>query len=215
MITHLHTNETTRTQDVVGASSDMIILPEVEDLPWDRSDELGARVKMRNDAVSRIAPDAARRFGLLPFPLLDESLDETERVFGELGLDGVCIVPIVGEKTLDDGVYTPLIDEIDRRGAQLLLHPVDTSGVPLANPRYLDSVLAYARLLYFDRIRSMSKTRIILTHTCGIESFLAENIGMLHYLQAKRWRMGSFLFDYLIRKRLQGFELVRNVRSCA
>lgn len=214
MSTHIHFSGKGRIDELERAADDRLIVPEVEDLAWDRPRDLVVQVRLRNDALAGHAAGSVRRFGLLPFPLIDESLAEIAHVLDELSLDGVCIVPLAGGRSLDEPDFTVLLAEIDRRHARLLIHPADTAGAPLVNPHYLDSVLALARLLFFDRIKSISHVKILLAHTCGVTDFLAENIGMLAYLQAERRRMGRFLFDFLIRKRLRGVEQVRSAECC-
>lgn len=185
-----------------------IVLPVLENLPAGD----GTEVHKRNQAL-RSDRTGSRRFGLLPFPNVAASMRELSFILDECRMDGVCIVPFASGRCLDETEFAPLLAEIERRGATLLIHPSIESAEPLADMRALDSMLAFARLLYYGSMDSMGNTRIILAHTAGIEHFLAEHIGILYYLQAKRWKMGRFMVDYAIRKRVRGFEMVRNIET--
>jgi len=186
-----------------------ILLPSIDDLnPEDK-----AEVRRRNLELESLEGNGMRRFGLLPFPDVAASIQELSFILDTAKMDGVCIIPFASGRCLDEREFAPLLAEIDRRGATLLIHPVSHSDRPLIDMRALDSLLAFSRLLYYGAINSMENTSFILAHTEGIEYFLAENTGILYYLQASRWRMGRFMADYVIRKRLRGVEMVRNVET--
>lgn len=205
MTTHRHLI----TGNNIEFSQGDIVLPVLENLPAGD----GTEVRKRNQALRSLDTTGVRRFGLLPFPNLAASMRELSFILDECQMDGVCIVPFAGGRCLDEAEFAPLLAEIDRRGATLLIHPARESEEPLAEMRALDSMLAFARLLYYGSMDSMGNTRVILAHTAGIEQFLAEHIGIMYYLQAKRWRMGRFMVDYAMRKRVRGFEMVRNVET--
>ncbi len=126
-------------------------------------------------------------------------------------LDGVCIYPITDDLQLDEEARVPILKELDRRATVVFLHPVDSQGVPVDNERYLDSVLSLSRFMYYDRLKHCPKVRFVLAHTGGVVPFLAENMGMLVYLQAEKKRMLKFLWDYLVRKRLDGDVLLKSM----
>lgn len=48
-------------------------------------------------------------------------------------------------------------------------------------------------------------------HTGGIMPYLADNMGILQYMQADKRKMGKFLWDYLIKKRLDGDILMKSM----
>lgn len=51
----------------------------------------------------------------------------------------------------------------------------------------------------------------MLAHTAGIIPYLADNMGILQYMQAEKRKMGKFLWDYLIKKRLDGDILMKSL----
>ncbi len=105
---------------------------------------------------------------------------------------------------MDNEDYIPILEELNKRTATLLLHPINSDGIPVDNPRYLDSVLALTRFMYFDRFKDCKNIRFILSHTAGIIPFLADNMGVIQYMQEKKQRIGKFMWDYIIKKQLEG-----------
>lgn len=162
-------------------------------------------------AAKKTFPARFRAFAALPFPSMDASVSELRYALDTLQLDGVCIFPIAGEQQLDSDTYLPLLQELDRRQALVLLHPINAEGMPVDNEHYLDAVLAFTRFLYYDRFKECSNIRFMLAHTAGIIPYLADNMGILQYMQAEKRKMGKFLWDYLIKKRLAGDTLMKSM----
>ncbi len=156
-------------------------------------------------------PDTIWTFAAIPFPYIDESVTEIEYALDELKLDGVCIFPISGKTQLDEEACLPILKELEKRSAVIFMHPVNAEGIPVDNERYLDSVLSLSRFMYYDRLKHCPNVRFILAHTGGVIPFLAENMGLLVYLQAEKKKMLKFLWDYLIKKRLDGDILLRSM----
>jgi predicted TIM-barrel fold metal-dependent hydrolase len=162
-------------------------------------------------AAKKKYPDSLRAFAALPFPYIEESISEIHYALDELKLDGMCIYPIAGEKQLDNEDCLPILKELDERKVVVFLHPIDAGGIPIDNEHYLDSVLALTRFMYYNRFKSCSNIRFILAHTGGSIPFLAENMGILQYMQDKKKKMGKFLWDYLIKKRLDGDIIMKSM----
>ena len=196
--------------DAVG--KDTILLPNMDEVSWDNASGLARIVRERNAQLAKVSTNG-RRYGLLPFPDVSASMRELAQILDQDGFDGVCIVPFASGRALDEAEFAPLLAEIERRGASLLLHPMESADHPLDSMRALDSLLAYARLCYYGSMDSMKNASMILAHTGGIEYFLADNTGMLYYLQASRWKMGRFMADYAIRKHLRGVEMLREIET--
>lgn len=192
-----------------------VLLPDLNGLAWSDRNVLVEQIEKLNDSMTKIEVKAGRRYGVLPFPYIEESMSELSRVIDVLKVDGVCVVPVAGGRFLDEDDFIPLLKVLDGRRVSLLLHPADTSEVPLINETYLDGVLAMSRLFYFDRIGMMSNVKISIAHSEGVLDFLADNIGMLYYLQKKRMRLGKFMIDFLIKKQLQGESYVRSLEVCS
>lgn len=150
-------------------------------------------------------------YAAIPFPYVDEALEEIHIALDKLNLDGVCLFPVVQEDLLDNLDSAPILQELSRRKATVLIHPIDTDGVPIMNERYLDAVLFTARMMYYDRLKECSGIEFILSHTAGIVPYLGENLGLLQYLQAEGNKMGKFMWDYLVKKRLEGDVILQSL----
>lgn len=150
-------------------------------------------------------------YAAIPFPYLPEALDEIHFALDELNLDGVCLFPVVQEALLDNLDADPILQELSRRKATVLIHPIDTDGVPILNERYLDAVLFTARMMYHDRLKECPGIEFILSHTAGIVPYLGENLGLLQYMQAEGNRLGKFMWDYLVKKRLEGDVILQSL----
>ena len=167
-----------------------------------------------NEAVAAVKnryPDNFRAFAAIPFPFIEESMIEIHYALDQLKLDGVCIYPIAGETQLDNEDCLPILKELDKRKAVVFLHPVNSEGIPVDNERYLDAVLGFTRFMYFDRFKHCREVRFILAHTGGVIPFLADNIGLFQYFQDKKRKIGKFLWDYLIKKRLDGDVIMKSM----
>jgi hypothetical protein len=150
-------------------------------------------------------------YAAIPFPNVDEALAEIRRATDDLALDGVCLFPVVGSRLLDEADALPVLRELSSRKLTVLVHPVDAEGSPVLNARYLDSVLFIARMMYNDRLKECPGIRFVLAHTAGIVPYLGENLGMLQYMQAEKNNIGKFLWDYMVKKRLEGDIFLRSL----
>ncbi|MEV8066860.1 amidohydrolase family protein [Streptomyces sp. NPDC085995] len=91
-------------------------------------DDRAARTLARvvNEEGAALVHDHPHRFGLLaalPLPDLQGALAETRRAFDELGADGIALHTHYDGRHLGDPFYEPLMTELDRRSAVVLLHP--------------------------------------------------------------------------------------------
>ncbi len=112
---------------------------------------------------------------------------------------------------LDNESSLPVLAELNKRRTAVFLHPVNSEGIPVENERYLDAVLGFTRLMYFDRLKDHGNIRFILGHTGGIIPYLSENMGLLAYFQVEKNKTGKFMWDYLIKKKLVGDIIQKSV----
>jgi 6-methylsalicylate decarboxylase len=81
--------------------------------------------KVANDMLADAAhrwPKRFRFFAALPMPHIDEALKEMERAFA-LGAVGVGLSTVILDRSLADGAFMPVYEEMNRRAAVLFLHP--------------------------------------------------------------------------------------------
>ncbi len=135
---------------------------------------------------ARNHPDRFGFFATLPLPHLDESLDEIGRALDELGADGVCLLTNYDGHYLGDEGMRPVLEELDRRGAVVFVHPADIGGgrplphLPAATLEFpFDTTRAITNLLFSGDMARLRNIRFIFSHAGGTIPFLAERIARL------------------------------------
>ncbi|HVI49417.1 MAG TPA: amidohydrolase family protein [Chitinophaga sp.] len=145
-----------------------------------------------NDQYTAIAgrwPDKFAAFASLPLPHIDESLIELDRVMSLPGIKGICFTTSILGKAPVDPVFTPLFEELNRRGAVLFFHPEGSSLYsPLIQDYHLtwmigaiaeDSVCAVQLITGGFPVR-YPNIRIINSHLGGALPMITRRLDM-HY----------------------------------
>ncbi|MFI9650506.1 amidohydrolase family protein [Streptomyces sp. NPDC052040] len=150
--------------------------------------QASAFTRRANEAVAELAADHPGRFGLLaalPMPFLDEALDHLRFVYDELAADGVVLVPHAGSHYLGDELFEPLLAELDRRHAVVLVHPMTLPGGPVeaAPPVLADFLLDTTRgaigLIRSGALERYPHISFVLAHGGGFLPYAAERIEVL------------------------------------
>ncbi len=144
-------------------------------------------VREVNEYATRLAHDHPGRFGLfalLPMPDVAASLAELAYALDTLGATGIALMTSYGNRWLGDPAFRPLLEELDRRGAVVHVHPKApaccTNLVP-SNPWGESSLLEFpydTGRTIFDLLQSGSLVRHpriqwIFSHLGGVIPFLA------------------------------------------
>ncbi|MER6530540.1 amidohydrolase family protein [Streptomyces sp. NPDC001508] len=74
-------------------------------------------------ALAARHPDRFGFFASLPLPDVDSALDEIAYALDQLGAEGVVLLSNYHGTYLFDPRFRPVLDELDRRGAVVFLHP--------------------------------------------------------------------------------------------
>jgi predicted TIM-barrel fold metal-dependent hydrolase len=135
-----------------------------------------------NDALAevvRMRPDRFGFFAALPLPDVDGALEEAVRALDELGADGIGLLANSRGQYISDPAVEPLIEELDRRGATIFVHPNVLPGgslpglpAPVADFT-LDTTRAAFGLVLSGATSRFRRLRIILAHAGGLVPFLA------------------------------------------
>jgi aminocarboxymuconate-semialdehyde decarboxylase len=140
-----------------------------------------------NDAFAEIVAERGDRFtALATLPLNDPAatVEEFERVTGELGFAGCMLFSNVNGTALADERYWPLYERASDRGAVLYIHPIDPVGVEAMTEYWLmplvgflmDTTLAAAHLVFAGVPERFPGIRWVLGHLGGAIPYLAERL---------------------------------------
>jgi aminocarboxymuconate-semialdehyde decarboxylase len=187
-ITPPMTDPDKRLEDMDRAGIDVEVLslstPNVYFAPPERQAEVARLV---NDAYAELAakhPARFKGFASIPMDDPDAALRELDRALGELRLNGVILLSNINGRPLTDARYRPFLEECDRRGACIFIHPM----IPVAAEPFseyvlgpiigfpFDTTLAAARLCYDGVLRELPRIRWILGHLGGAVPYLMERM---------------------------------------
>lgn len=140
--------------------------------------------KRCNDYLAELIAAHPRKFGaaaILPLPDVNFALSELQRAFDELQLDAVILLGNVAGEYLGTLEWNELYQELDRRGATVLVHPNDvpssqTKGINV--PSFVvdfpfDTTRAAANLIFQGVLQKHPRIKWILSHAGGAIPFLA------------------------------------------
>lgn len=147
--------------------------------------DMARRINDWNAELVRQRPDRFGLFITLPMPDVDAALKEIERGLGELGADGVTLFTNYGGRYLGDAAFLPVLEELDRRGAFVFVHPSKpdagmVGGVPSPVIDYpFDTTRTATSLLFSGVMHSLNNIKISLSHAGGMLPFVAHRIAEL------------------------------------
>lgn len=172
--------------DRVGIDVEVISLstPNVYFAEPDRQAEVARLV---NDAYAELIarhPARFRGFASIPMDDPDAALRELHRGIDELKLNGAILLSNVNGRALTDPRYRPFLEEADRMGLCVLLHPMIPSNAEAFSEYVLgpiigfpfDTTLAIARLCYSGALRELPGIRWIVAHLGGAVPYLMERM---------------------------------------
>ena len=146
---------------------------------YELPEELGVRwVRSLNDGVAGAAASDSGRFvgfGTVPLQDIGASLDELERIAGDLRLPGIEIGSNINGVELDDDSLEPFWERVNALGLLVLIHPHYIAGADRLGGYYLrnlignpvDTAIAATRLVLGGVLERHRNLRIILSHGGG------------------------------------------------
>jgi 6-methylsalicylate decarboxylase len=165
-----------------------------------------------NEYGTELRSAHAGRFGLfasLPLPDVDASLSEARYCIEQLHADGFIIFTSYEGLYLGDPHFTPLWEELDRRGAVVFIHPNQPPyPIPRVAPASVlefpfDTTRTATSLIIAGALNRFRNIRFILSHAGGTLPFLAPRIalsismmpGIVEQFGDPLRAMRSFYFD--------------------
>jgi aminocarboxymuconate-semialdehyde decarboxylase len=170
-------NHRLRDMDQKGIDLRVLSLSTPNVYPWKGAEQVRI-TRHVNDELAKFCRQHPDRFaGLASLPLhsVEASLQEIDRAVGELGLKGLAIGSNVGGPPLNDPVYEPLWEKINRLRLPVFEHPMfpkDTSDMrefelPLRVGFVFETTLVATRLIYSGIFERYPDFPYILAHTGG------------------------------------------------
>lgn len=142
--------------------------------------------RMVNDSLAGMVAEHERFQALGTLPLNDPkgSVEEYERLTGQLGLKGVMVFSNVNGVALADECYWPLYERADEQKAVIMIHPTMPVGVESMLDYWLmpligftmDTTLAAAKLVFSGVAERFPNIRWVLGHLGGAIPYLAERL---------------------------------------
>jgi predicted TIM-barrel fold metal-dependent hydrolase len=161
-------------------------------------DDQAARSLARevNEFCAEVVRQHRPRFGqfaALPLPDVDGSLTELTYCFDHLGVDGVALLSNHAGIRLSDKRLHPVLAELDRRAAVVLLHPTTCAGheeLAFRRPRPMIEFLFETARTVVDFILSgaaerFGRIRLIVPHLGGVLPLLAERVELFRSINGE------------------------------
>ncbi|MHB8619147.1 MAG: amidohydrolase family protein [Chloroflexota bacterium] len=125
-------------------------------------------------------PNRFLAFASLPLPDIEGSLRELARCVDGLGMVGVCLGSHVNGRRYDDPLFTPLFDEIDRRGLPVFLHPMIAECSANLEDYNLNATLGFImdtgmtvlRMVFGGMFEKYRRFKLVVPHLGGMLPYL-------------------------------------------
>ena len=170
--------------DASGTARAVISFPN-SDITTLKAQELSPLIRESNDYAAGLVmkwPERYRLFASLPMPHIDASLKELARIGSEIPADGVLLITNYGNRWLGDPEFSPLLEELDRRGLLVYVHPNAADCCRGLLHGVSDSIVEFqtdtsrtiASLLFTGTAERMQKIRFLFSHSGGTLPSLVE-----------------------------------------
>lgn len=145
---------------------------------------LTLQVNERQAALVQQRPDRFGMFACVPLPDIDLSLEAIAHAYDHLATDGVILMANANGVYLGDPAFDPVMEELNRRRAVILVHPTALVGPPAKGIRpsavdfLLDTTRAALSLVRNKIPHRYPNLRMILSHAGGFIPYAAYRIAM-------------------------------------
>ncbi len=186
-------SDTVAMMDRVGISSAVLSAPDAEilfaDLKFGKE-----QARNINESFAQTARDFPGRFGAfacLPMPHLDASLKEIEYALDTLKFDGVQLLTSYKGRYSGSNEFDPILEECNRRGAFVFVHPSTPIGMDLFNLDIKSFVLEFVNdttrtivnFIQNDIAARFPKCTFLFSHAGGNAPYLAARMALVDLFQ--------------------------------
>jgi predicted TIM-barrel fold metal-dependent hydrolase len=146
--------------------------------------KLTLQVNERQAALVQQRPDRFGMFACVPLPDIDASLEAIAHAYDHLCTDGVILMANSNGVYLGDPAFDPVMEELNRRHAVILVHPTALVGPPAKGIRpsavdfLLDTTRAALSLVWNKVPHRFPNLRMILSHAGGFIPYAAYRVAM-------------------------------------
>ncbi len=168
--------------------TDVAVLSAAAGVYFGDVDEAIELARIVNEAAAQIVRSDGRRFGALaslPLPDVDAAIAELEYALDVLALDGVALHASVAGTYVGEPAFAPLLDELERRRAYVLVHPMVPGWLPsYPYPPWVlelpfETTRAALSLVFSGTLDRCPNVRFHLPHLGGAVPFLAHRMASL------------------------------------
>lgn len=144
--------------------------------------KLARAINEHQAALVQRRPDRFGMFACVPLPDIDGTLETIAYAYDHLSTDGVILLANTNGIYLGDPVFDPVMEELNRRHAVILVHPTELVGPPAKGVRpsavdfLLDTTRAAISLVNNGIPRRFPNLRMILSHAGGFVPYAAYRI---------------------------------------
>ena len=165
---------------------------------------LSRQINERQAALVQKRPDRFGMFACVPLPDVDGALEAIAHGYDDLSTDGVILLANTKGVYLGDPAFDPVMEELNRRSAVVLVHPNALAGPPARGVRpsavdfLLDTTRAALSLIFNDVPSRFPKIRMILSHAGGFIPYAAYRIAQQSNVAdptTMLYQLSNFYFD--------------------
>jgi len=164
---------------------------------YDGTEKGRSLIRFCNEFGAKCVQKNPKRLGLLaglPFPDIDGSLKEIEYAYSALKADGIGIYSSTGDRWPGDPMFEPIMEELNRRSAPVLIHAavpnccnhafppgISTGELDFDEARCAQSLLVNGTLTKYPNIK------FIMFHAGGVIPVMAGRIKDRFPKQSEKW----------------------------
>ncbi len=187
-------------------------LPELWQLP---DKDIMPILRAYNQEVAEIRnqnPQHFEAFGAVNINQPLHTISEIDYCLGELKLDGITLLTNIDQTEFDEFLDESILKKLSSIKAPVMIHPQDSTGIPLINENYLDAIYFLAKSFYSGAYtKYLRNTEFILTHTERVLPYVAQPINILFYMTVKKPRVWLYLLDNMVKNNPKGYRALMNM----